>query len=178
MYPLIGFFSVSSVIELELLGAAFVLCSLIGIERQIRQKSAGYRTHVLVGIGACGFTLISAYGFDIILNQEISLDPSRIAAQIVSGISFIGAGVIFIRYRDGGGVLRSILSLAADMGYTTAVRQSDRVSENGSAHVSIEVRFVGRRPLGDFMPPLLEIAGVEHVALVDTRMRRDDDERD
>jgi len=78
-----------------MLVAAFVLCSLIGMERQLRQKSAGYRTHVLVGLGACLFTLVSAYGFKTVLGSEVNLDPSRIAAQVVSGIGFLGAGVIF-----------------------------------------------------------------------------------
>ncbi len=95
MNPQIGLFSNTSGLEIELLLATFVLCSLIGIERQIRQKSAGYRTHVLVGLGSCAFTLVSAYGFAMVLGTEVKLDPSRIAAQIVSGIGFLGAGVIF-----------------------------------------------------------------------------------
>ena len=90
-----GFLSSSSALEVELLLASFVLCSLIGFERQFRQKAAGYRTHVLVGIGTCAFTLVSAYGFAGVLDSDIRLDPSRIAAQIVSGIGFLGAGVIF-----------------------------------------------------------------------------------
>src|SRR5699024_8210965 len=79
-----GFLSSSSALEVELLLASFVLCSLIGFERQFRQKAAGYRTHVLVGIGTCAFTLVSAYGFAGVLDSDIRLDPSRIAAQIVS----------------------------------------------------------------------------------------------
>lgn len=82
-------------LEAELLLATFVLCSLIGFERQTRQKSAGYRTHVLVGLGACAFTLVSGYGFSFVLGDDVRLDPSRIAAQVVSGIGFLGAGVIF-----------------------------------------------------------------------------------
>ena len=58
-----AFFTDTSLVEAGLLAATFVLCSLIGIERQVRQKSAGYRTHVLVGLGSCAFTLVSAYGF-------------------------------------------------------------------------------------------------------------------
>jgi putative Mg2+ transporter-C (MgtC) family protein len=50
---------------------------------------------VLVGLGSCAFTLISAYGFAYVLNPGVAVDPSRIAAQIVSGIGFLGAGVIF-----------------------------------------------------------------------------------
>lgn len=87
----------SSLTELYLLLVAFALCSAIGIERQVQQKAAGFRTHVLVGTGAAGFTLVSAFGFSTVLGQDVNLDPSRIAAQIVSGIGFLGAGVIFTR---------------------------------------------------------------------------------
>ena len=82
-------------VQLVLLAAAFVLCSVIGLERQARRKSAGYRTHVLVGLGSCVFTLVSAYGFSAFFEQDGPRDPTRIAAQVVSGIGFLGAGVIF-----------------------------------------------------------------------------------
>ncbi|MCU1510368.1 MAG: hypothetical protein JWM01_255 [Arthrobacter sp.] len=95
MVEMLGLFTETSLVELLLLLATFVLTSLIGIERQVRQKSAGYRTHVLVGLGSCAFTLISAYGFAFVLDPDVAIDPSRIAAQIVSGIGFLGAGVIF-----------------------------------------------------------------------------------
>ena len=80
-----------------MLGLSFVLCALIGLERQFRQKSAGLRTHTLVGTGSAVFTLVSAYGFAFVHEPDLILDPSRIAAQIVSGIGFLGAGVIFVR---------------------------------------------------------------------------------
>jgi putative Mg2+ transporter-C (MgtC) family protein len=77
---------------------ALVLSAIIGIEREIRQKSAGLRTHSLVGIGAALFMLISKYGFDDVVHPgRVVADPSRVAAQIVSGIGFIGAGIIFVR---------------------------------------------------------------------------------
>lgn len=77
---------------------AFVLASLIGLERELRQKSAGLRTHTLVGVGAALFMLVSKYGFsDVLTEGQIVLDPSRVAAQIVSGIGFIGGGLIFVR---------------------------------------------------------------------------------
>lgn len=98
----------SSGLELELLVLAFVLSTLIGLERQFRQKAAGFRTHVLVGTGAAVFTLVSAFGFSTVLGSEVVLDPSRIAAGIVSGIGFLGAGVIFTR-RD---VVRGLTTAA------------------------------------------------------------------
>jgi putative Mg2+ transporter-C (MgtC) family protein len=83
--------------ESGLLLLAFTLCALVGLERQMSHKSAGLRTHALVGMGSAGFTLVSAYGFQGVTADAVSFDPSRIAAQIVSGIGFIGAGVIFTR---------------------------------------------------------------------------------
>lgn len=82
------------VLETELMAIAFVLCSLIGLERQLRQKAAGYRTHVLVGLGSCAFTLVSGLGFSLTGDGQPG-DPGRVAAQVVSGIGFLGAGVIF-----------------------------------------------------------------------------------
>ncbi|WP_158891261.1 MgtC/SapB family protein [Amycolatopsis anabasis] len=93
---------------LELL-TALVLCSLIGLERELKQKSAGLRTHTLVGLGAALFLLVSKYGFtDVLAEGRIVLDPSRVAAQIVSGIGFIGGGLIFVR-RD---VVRGLTTAA------------------------------------------------------------------
>jgi putative Mg2+ transporter-C (MgtC) family protein len=85
-------------LQMAEIATAFVLSSLIGLEREIRQKSAGLRTHTLVGLGAALFILVSKYGFsDVLVKGEIVLDPSRVAAQIVSGIGFIGGGLIFVR---------------------------------------------------------------------------------
>jgi putative Mg2+ transporter-C (MgtC) family protein len=102
--------------ELLLLLIAFVLSMVIGVERQMRQKSAGVRTHALVGTGAAVFTLISAFGFSNVLGTDVNLDPSRIAAQVVSGIGFLGAGVIFMR-RD---IVRG-LTTAATIWMTAAI---------------------------------------------------------
>lgn len=80
------------------LGLALGLSALIGVEREIRQRSAGLRTHALVGVGAALFMLVSKYGFNDVLKPGlIVLDPSRVAAQIVTGIGFIGGGLIFVR---------------------------------------------------------------------------------
>ncbi|MBS1844708.1 MAG: MgtC/SapB family protein [Actinobacteria bacterium] len=79
------------------LGLALVLSAAIGLDRELRQKSAGLRTYTLVGLGSALFMLISKYGFFDVAGPGVSLDPSRVAAQIVSGIGFIGAGLIFVR---------------------------------------------------------------------------------
>jgi hypothetical protein len=79
-------------------GSAFLLSAAIGLERKIRHKSAGLRTYTVVGTSAALFLLISKYGFtDVLVNDRVVLDPSRVAAQIVTGIGFIGAGLIFVR---------------------------------------------------------------------------------
>jgi putative Mg2+ transporter-C (MgtC) family protein len=77
---------------------AFGLTSVIGLERQWRGKSAGLRTQAIVGTTAALMMLISKYGFtDVLAYGKIVLDPSRVAAQIVSGIGFLGAGLIITR---------------------------------------------------------------------------------
>jgi putative Mg2+ transporter-C (MgtC) family protein len=77
---------------------AFALASLIGLERELRHHSAGMRTHTLVGLASALIMLVSKFGFsDVIGAPHVVLDPSRVAAQIVSGIGFIGGGLIFVR---------------------------------------------------------------------------------
>ncbi len=82
--------------------AAMVCGALIGLERTKRSKEAGIRTHCIIAVGAALIMIISKYGFADLLNQAGTFtegtrgaDPSRIAAQVVTGISFLGAGVIF-----------------------------------------------------------------------------------
>ena len=72
-------------------GCAFLMGTLIGVERQFRQRNAGLRTNILVSVGAAAFTVLS-----YAMTAEEG-DPSRVAAQIVSGVGFLGAGVIFVR---------------------------------------------------------------------------------
>jgi putative Mg2+ transporter-C (MgtC) family protein len=75
------------------LGLTVVLCGAIGLEREARGQAAGLRTHILVGVGAALFTLVSAYAFESGAPGQ-RVDPTRIAAQIVTGIGFLGAGTI------------------------------------------------------------------------------------
>lgn len=77
---------------------AAVLGGLIGLEREWRAKEAGFRTHFLVALGSALFMIVSAYGFsDSLYNELQRWDVSRVAAQVVSGIGFIGAGTIIFR---------------------------------------------------------------------------------
>ena len=84
--------------------ATVVLCGLIGLERETRDQAAGFRTHILLGLGAALFTLVSAYGFPEFSRaalenggRGVQFDPTRIAAQIVTGVGFLGAGTILQR---------------------------------------------------------------------------------
>lgn len=75
------------------LGAAMVLGALVGLERERLERAAGFRTHALVSVASALIMIVSTYGFP----EGFALDPSRIAAQVVSGIGFLGAGVIIFR---------------------------------------------------------------------------------
>jgi putative Mg2+ transporter-C (MgtC) family protein len=93
--------------ELDLalrLTVGLVLGAIIGFERELHRQPAGFRTHSLVSLGAALFTIVSAFGFSGPL-----VDPTRIAAQIVSGIGFIGAGTI-LQYR---GHIRGLTTAAS-----------------------------------------------------------------
>jgi putative Mg2+ transporter-C (MgtC) family protein len=79
------------------LSLAAVLGGMIGFERELREREAGLRTHLLVALGSALFTIVGAYGFHAFLDSGqdvVRADPTRIAAQIVTGIGFLGAGAI------------------------------------------------------------------------------------
>ena len=77
---------------------AGALGTVIGLDREYRAKEAGYRTHFLVSLGSALIMIVSQYGFaDVLAKPGYGLDPSRVAAQVVSGIGFIGAGTILIQ---------------------------------------------------------------------------------
>jgi putative Mg2+ transporter-C (MgtC) family protein len=92
------------------LGLAALLGGAIGFERERLSWAAGLRTHMLVCVSACLIMIVSAYGFNDVLNHDhVSLDPSRVAAQVVSGIGFLGAGSILLR----GDVVRGLTTAAS-----------------------------------------------------------------
>ena len=77
---------------------AGILGAIIGLDREYRAKEAGYRTHFLVSLGSALIMIVSQYGFqEIIKENSVTLDPSPVAAQVVSGIGFIGAGTIILQ---------------------------------------------------------------------------------
>ena len=96
-----------------------VLGGLVGLERQVHRRDAGLRTHILVALGSCLIMLTSLYVFDI-YKEQVSLDPVRIAAGVVTGIGFLGAGTI-IRSPDGVKGLTTAASLWVVAGIGLAV---------------------------------------------------------
>ena len=97
---------------------AAILGGVIGLEREYRAKEAGFRTHFLVALGSGLFMILSQFGFDDVLGhyELVSLDPSRIASQVVTGIGFIGAGTIIFQKH----VVRG-LTTAAGLWVTSAI---------------------------------------------------------
>ena len=96
-----------------------VLSGLIGLERQIHRRAAGLRTHILVSLGSCLIMLTSLYVFDIYYSR-VALDPTRIAAGVITGIGFLGAGAI-IREREGVRGLTTAASLWVVAGIGLAI---------------------------------------------------------
>jgi hypothetical protein len=84
--------------------------TIIGLDREYREKEAGFRIHFLVSLGSALMMIVSQYGFSEILTHDgVSLDPSRIAAQVVSGIGFIGAGTIIFNHQ----IVRGLTTVAS-----------------------------------------------------------------
>ncbi|GAA0434098.1 hypothetical protein GCM10008983_08360 [Lentibacillus halophilus] len=77
---------------------ALILSGLIGFERELKNHSAGFRTHILVGVGACLMMVLSLYGFEWMIDayDNIRFDPARIPSYVISGIGFLGAGTIIV----------------------------------------------------------------------------------
>jgi putative Mg2+ transporter-C (MgtC) family protein len=113
----------------------------VGFEREIHGHPAGLRTHMLVAVGSALFTVLSAYGFGV-GSTAAPIDPTRIAAQIVSGIGFLGAGAIL---KDG--VVVRGLTTAASLWATSAVGMAAGAGEHIIAAVSTAVILVSLWPI-------------------------------
>ena len=141
------------------LAIAAALGGVIGLERELDEKAAGLRTHILVALGSALFTLVSAYGFADILGKNsasvVRLDPSRIAAQIVTGIGFLGAGVIFRQ-----GLSIRGLTTAASLWLVAAVGMAAGAGYWAGAVVATIVGIFSLRPLGWLKLPLRQHRGI------------------
>jgi len=156
-----------------------VLGAAVGLERELREHDAGLRTHMLVAVGSALFTIVSAFGFHDVLAESspslVRLDPSRIAAQIVTGIGFLGAGAIIRQ-----GITVRGLTTAATLWVVAAIGMaagagSYLVAVFGTAAALFALsplRFVARHTIDRMRPPsdrlLIELrAGEPLAALLD-----------
>jgi putative Mg2+ transporter-C (MgtC) family protein len=125
------------------LAVAAALGAVIGLERELDEKAAGLRTHMLVSVGSALFTMVGAYGFEeFARNGGVSTDPSRIAAQVVTGIGFLGAGVIFRQ----GFTVRG-LTTAASLWVVAAVGMAAGAGFWKGAVIGTVVGIISLRPL-------------------------------
>lgn len=135
----------SHIIDITLrLIVAMILGGIIGLERDYRAKDAGFRTHFLVAVGSALFTLISMYGF-----VDGVKDTSRVAAQVVSGIGFLGAGLIVFQKN----VIRG-LTTAAGLWVTAAVGMACGTGQFFMAVLTTALMLVGLEVLSHFVPHL------------------------
>jgi putative Mg2+ transporter-C (MgtC) family protein len=127
------------------LAVAAALTGAVGLEREFRERAAGLRTHMLVGVGSALFTIVSAYAWgDFIFDrtQGTAFDPTRIAAQIVTGIGFLGAGVIIRQ----GLSIRGVTT-AAGLWVAAAIGMAVGAGYWGAAFIGTGVVLVGLGPL-------------------------------
>jgi putative Mg2+ transporter-C (MgtC) family protein len=144
--------------ELLRLAAAAGLGGAVGLERELREREAGLRTHLVVCVGAALFTLVSAYGFeDFFTATGTRIDPTRIAAQIVSGIGFLGAGAIIRQGLSVRGLttaatlwLVAAIGMACGAGYYDAAL----IATGGALLILGPLRIVSYRILTRFRPQL------------------------
>jgi putative Mg2+ transporter-C (MgtC) family protein len=136
----------------------------VGLERELRDHEAGFRTHLLVALGACVFTLVSAYAWTdwtFSTREGIVFDPTRIAAQIVTGIGFLGAGAIIVRGINVRGLTTAAtlwvvaaIGMAAGTGYYAVA-----VGATGLVLVSLgPLKIVSARMLSRVRPEEAELA--------------------
>lgn len=121
---------------------AMMLGGIVGLEREYRAKDAGFRTHFLVALGSALFTLVSIYGF-----TEGVKDTSRVAAQVVSGIGFLGAGIIVFQKN----VIRG-LTTAAGLWVTAAIGMACGVGQFYMAVFVTALMLIGLEVLSHFIP--------------------------
>ena len=147
----------------ERLAVAAALGCAIGFERERLLWAAGIRTHMLVSVGACLLMIVSAYGFQhAIVEPHVILDPSRVAAQVVSGIGFLGAGAILMR----GQIVRG-LTTAASIWAVAAVGLAaggGLFFAAGISTVIILVILAGMKPIEEFYRSRVQSCVVAAVA--------------
>jgi putative Mg2+ transporter-C (MgtC) family protein len=148
-------------VRLALAGA---LGGAIGFERELREREAGLRTHLLVCLGSALFTIISAYGFhDFLTNggQLVRADPTRIAAQIVTGIGFLGAGAIIRQ-----GVSVRGLTTAATLWVAAGIGMASGAGYYSGAVIGTALTLAALGPLRILAYPVFERLRAEERSMI------------
>ena len=138
------------------------LCGVIGIERELRGRSAGLRTHLLVGLGSCIIMIISIYGFPAIFQEK--RDVARLAAQIITGVGFLGAGAIIhhnsaIKGLTTAGTIWIVMAIGIACGsfnFIIAILGTAIILFILTTVRKIEVRISNRKPIIVLVAPIEE----------------------
>lgn len=160
------------------IGIALLCGAILGLERERLERAAGLRTHALVAVSSSLVMIVSAYGFaDVLSVSQVTLDPSRVAAQVVSGIGFLGAGVIIFRKNTISGLTTaaSVWSAAAvGLACGGGLFRAAAIVTAAIIVIQIALRFVEHRFFAHHNPSTLsvrikhapgQIAEVERVVL-------------
>lgn len=129
---------------------AAIVGGIIGYERKNRGKGAGIRTHIIVAVASALMMIVSKYGFnDLAFGEDFRLDPSRIASQIVSGVGFIGAGMIFVKKQTVQG-LTTAAGVWATSGIGMAIGSGMYIIGVSTSVIIVFVQFITHKKWGIF----------------------------
>ena len=134
------------------------LGGVVGLERELDEKAAGLRTHMLVAVGSALFTLVGAYGFSDFPTRTV--DPTRVAAQVVTGIGFLGAGLIFRQ----GFTIRG-LTTAASLWLVAAIGMAAAAGFWKGAVIATIVALISLRPLEWMKVTAIPQRGASHLVV-------------
>jgi putative Mg2+ transporter-C (MgtC) family protein len=140
------------------IAAAAGLGGVVGLERELDEKAAGLRTHMLVAVGSALFTLVGAYGFSDFPTRTV--DPTRVAAQVVTGIGFLGAGLIFRQ----GFTIRG-LTTAASLWLVAAIGMAAAAGFWKGAVIATIVALISLRPLEWMKVTAIPQRGASHLVV-------------
>jgi putative Mg2+ transporter-C (MgtC) family protein len=140
------------------IAAAAGLGGIVGLERELDEKAAGLRTHMLVAVGSALFTLVGAYGFSDFPTRTV--DPTRVAAQVVTGIGFLGAGLIFRQ----GFTIRG-LTTAASLWLVAAIGMAAAAGFWKGAVIATIVALISLRPLEWMKVTAIPQRGASHLVV-------------
>ncbi len=143
------------------IGIALLCGAVLGLERERLERAAGLRTHALVAVSSSLLMIVSTYGFaDVMGVSQVSLDPSRVAAQVVSGIGFLGAGVIIFRKNTISGLTTAVSvwsAAAVGLACGGGLFWAALIVTAAIIAIQIVLRFIERRFFAHHQPSTLSV---------------------